>query len=188
MTTPDTRDTDHEAASAAFGERLFDAVLATMDLQAVYLGDRLGYYRALAAGPLTSAELAGRTGTAERYAREWLEQQAVTGLLETDPALDAGRRRYTLPDAYIAPLTEDLDLSHLAPLAQAVIGFVKQTDKLVEAFRSGGGVSWAEHGADAREGQAAANRPLFLGPLGREYLPSIPDVDAVLRAGGRVAD
>jgi SAM-dependent methyltransferase len=179
-TTPATTD--------ALVERLFGAVLATMDLHAVYLGDRLGYYRALTGGPLTSAELAGRTGTAERYAREWLEQQAVTGLLETDPALDAGRRRYTLPDAYIAPLTEDLDLSHLAPLAQAVIGFVKQTDKLVEAFRSGGGVSWAEHGADAREGQAAANRPLFLGPLGREYLPSIPDVDAVLRAGGRVAD
>jgi len=57
-----------------------------------------------------------------------------------------------------------------------------------EAFRNGGGVSWAQHGTDAREGQAGANRPLFLGPLGREYLPSIPDVDAALRAGGRVAD
>src|SRR3712207_7809787 len=52
-------------------------------------------------------------------------------------------------------------------------------------FRSGG-VSWAQQGEDVREAQAAANRPLFLGALGREYLPSVPQVDAVLRAGGRV--
>jgi SAM-dependent methyltransferase len=179
---PDTVDTD------TFVERLFGSVLATMDLQSVYLGDRLGYYRALAEAPLTSAELAARTGTAERYAREWLEQQAVTGILVTDPAVDADTRRYTLPTAYIAPLLDGLDLSHIAPFARAVVGFVKQTDLLLEAFRTGGGVSWAQHGADGREGQAGANRPLFLGPLGREYLPSIQDVDAALRSGGRAAD
>ena len=172
----------------ALVERLFGAVLATMDLHAVYLGDRLGFYRALAAGPLTSAELAARTATAERYAREWLEQQAVTGILDTDPEADAEERRYALPAAYVAPLTDELDLGHVAPFARATIGFVKQVDHLVEAFRTGGGVSWAQLGADAREGQAGANRPLFLGPLGREYLPSIPDVDVALRAGGRVAD
>ncbi len=185
-TAPATPDTP--SSGDALVERLFAAVLGTMDLHAVYLGDRLGYYRALAGGPLTSAELAARTGTAERYAREWLEQQAVTGILVTDPALDAARRRYTLPAASVGPLTDVLDLGHVAPFARAVIGFAKQTDLLLTAFRTGGGVSWAAHGADAREGQAAANRPLFLGPLGREYLPSIPDVDAALRAGGRVAD
>ena len=175
-------------AADALVERLFGAVLATMDLHAVYLGDRLGFYRVLAAGPLTSAELAARTATAERYAREWLEQQAVTGILDTDPEADAGERRYTLPAAYVAPLTDELDLGHVTPFARATIGFVKQVDHLVEAFRTGGGVRWAQLGADAREGQAGANRPLFLGPLGRQYLPSIPDVDAALRAGGRVAD
>jgi SAM-dependent methyltransferase len=185
-TAPATPDTP--SSGDALVERLFAAVLGTMDLHAVYLGDRLGYYRALAGGPLTSAELAARTGTAERYAREWLEQQAVTGILVTDPALDAARRRYTLPAASVGPLTDVLDLGHVAPFARAVIGFAKQTDLLLTAFRTGGGVSWAAHGADAREGQAAANRPLFLGPLGREYLPAIPDVDAALRAGGRVAD
>jgi 2-polyprenyl-3-methyl-5-hydroxy-6-metoxy-1,4-benzoquinol methylase len=175
-------------AADALVERLFDALLATMDLHAVYLGDRLGFYRALAAGPLTSAELAARTATTERYAREWLEQQAVTGILDTDPETDAEERRYALPTAYVAPLTDELDLGHVTPFARATIGFVKQVDHLVEAFRTGGGVSWAQLGADAREGQAGANRPLFLGPLGRQYLPSIPDVDAALRAGGRVAD
>ena len=177
-----------EAASDAFVERLFSAVLATMDLHAVYLGDRLGYYRALADGALTSAELAARTATAERYAREWLEQQAITGILETDSRDSAAERRYTLPAGHVGPLTDVLDLGHVAPFARATIGFVKHVDLLQDAFRTGGGVSWAQHGADAREGQAGANRPLFLGPLGREYLPSIPDVDAALRAGGRVAD
>jgi SAM-dependent methyltransferase len=186
MTTLET--TTDTTATDAFVERLFGSVLAALDLQAVYLGDRFGYYRALADAPLTSAELAARTGTAERYAREWLEQQAVTGILTTDPDVDAAERRYTLPAGYVAPLVEALDLAHFAPFVRFVVGSMKQTDLLVEAFRTGGGVSWAQHGADAREGQAAANRPLFLGPLGREYLPSIPDVDAALRAGGRVAD
>ena len=181
-TRPDTADTD------AFVERLFGSVLAALDLHAVYLGDRFGYYRALADGPHTSAELAARTGTAERYVREWLEQQAVTGILVTDPEVDAAHRRYTLPAAHVAPLTDALNLSHFAPFVRFVVGSMKQTDLLAEAFRTGGGVSWAQLGADAREGQAGANRPLFLGPLGREYLPAIPDVDAALRAGGRVAD
>lgn len=59
--------------------RLFSSLVDAFDLFAVYLGDRLGYYRALATDPVTSGELAAATGTAERYAREWLEQQAVTG-------------------------------------------------------------------------------------------------------------
>jgi 2-polyprenyl-3-methyl-5-hydroxy-6-metoxy-1,4-benzoquinol methylase len=195
MTTLETRPEIVESpapepgATDTFVERLFGSVLAALDLQAVYLGDRLGYYRALAEGALTSTELAARTGTAERYVREWLEQQAVTGILMTDDRVtDALARRYTLPAPYVAPLTDALDLSHFAPFVRFVLGSLKQTELMVEAFRTGGGVSWAQHGADLREGQAAANRPLFLGPLGQEYLPSIPDVDSALRAGGRVAD
>lgn len=163
-------------------DRLFDAVLATMDLHAVYLGDRLGYYRALSAAdtPLTPDELAARTGTVERYAREWCEQQAVTGIL----TLSDGR--FALPDENRAALVDVLSLDHVAPLAKTVVGFLKQTDALVEAFRTGGGVPWSAHGADAHEGQAALNRPLFLGPLATEYLPSVPALDAAAR--GRVAE
>ena len=177
-------------ATDTFVERLFGSVLAALDLQAVYLGDRLGYYRALAEGALTSTELAARTGTAERYVREWLEQQAVTGILVTDDRVaDALARRYTLPAPYVAPLTDALDLSHFAP-------FVRFVRRFAQADRpAGGGVPHRRRGelGSARRGRSArarpaANRPLFLGPLGREYLPSIPDVDAALRAGGRVAD
>ncbi|GAA4686406.1 class I SAM-dependent methyltransferase [Pseudonocardia yuanmonensis] len=186
-TAPATDATTDTAGSLT--ERLFGAVLATMDVHAVYLGDRLGYYRALAEGAaLTPSELAGRTGTAERYTREWCEQQAVTGILRADDEPDGTARRYTLPAEHRAALVEVLSLDHVVPLARFAMGCAKQADLLAEAFRTGGGVSWAQHGADAREAQAAANRPMFLGPLGHEYLPSVPDVDATLRAGARVAD
>jgi SAM-dependent methyltransferase len=194
MTATDTvaTGTIETTGTESLTERLFGAVLATMDLHAVYLGDRLGYYRALAEGTdgtaLTPTELAERAGTAERYTREWCEQQAVTGILVADAEPDGTARRYSLPPDHRAALVEVLSLDHVVPLARAVIGFAKQTDLLAEAFRTGGGVSWAQHGPDAHEGQAAANRPLFLGPLGREYLPSVPDLDATLRAGARVAD
>jgi SAM-dependent methyltransferase len=189
MTTVETAPVQTTEKSAeGLVERLFGAMLATMDVHAAYLGNRLGYYRILAEQPVTSSELAARSGTAERYAREWLEQQAVTGILDTDADVDAFERRYTLPAAYVGPLVDAVDADHFAPFLQFVVGAVKQTERLVEAFRTGGGVSWAELGTDARQGQGGANRALFLGPLGREYLPSIPDVNAALRAGGRVAD
>lgn len=169
-------------------DRLFAAVLATIDVQSVCFGDRLGYYRALAdGGPQTPAELAARCGTVERYTREWLEQQAVTGLLEVDDPR-APDRRFALPPAHVEALTDQLSPNHLVPLARFLVGAGKHVDALVEAHRTGGGVAWAELGDDVREAQAAANRPLFLGALGREHLPSVPELDAVLRAGGRVAD
>lgn len=169
-------------------DRLFAAVLATIDVQSICFGDRLGYYRALAdGGPQTPAELAARCGTVERYTREWLEQQAVTGLLEVDDPR-APDRRFALPPAHVEALTDQLSPNHLVPLARFLVGAGKHVDALVEAHRTGGGVAWAELGADVREAQAAANRPLFLGALGREHLPSVPELDGVLRAGGRVAD
>jgi 2-polyprenyl-3-methyl-5-hydroxy-6-metoxy-1,4-benzoquinol methylase len=183
--------TAHETAhtTEALVERLFGSVLAALDLQAAYLGDRLGYYRALADSPgSTSSDLAAGTETAERYAREWLEQQAVTGFLTASDHEDAAERRYTLPAAFVEPLTDVLSPNYLLPLTQLVGGVGKQLDALVAAYRDGSGVSWEQQGDDAREAQAAANRPMFLGALGRDYLPSISTVDAALRAGGRVAD
>ncbi|WP_300013536.1 class I SAM-dependent methyltransferase [Pseudonocardia sp.] len=167
-----------------FGERLFGAVLGLQLAQSTYLGDRLGYYRALAAGgPLTPAELAARTATAERYAREWLEHQAVCGVLTVDDG-----HTFSLPPGTAEVLTDELSPNHVLPLARMCVGLGQHMDALAAAYRSGGGVSWAEFGADAREGQAAMNRPLLLGPVPREYLPSVPGIAAVLERGGRVAD
>jgi SAM-dependent methyltransferase len=189
-TTTDGAATAGDDATAAFAQRVLTAVLGAQEVQAMYLGDRLGYYRALAAeGPATPAELAGPDGSSPRYAQEWLEHQAVAGYLEVeDPAVEAASRRYSLPPGATEVLTAELSLDHVLPLARFTAALGKQLDALVDAYRTGGGVSWATFGDDAREAQAEANRPLFLGPLAREHLPAIPDVDAALRAGGRVAD
>ncbi|OHV45011.1 SAM-dependent methyltransferase [Parafrankia soli] len=188
------------AAVEAFTQRVFDAVLGAQEVQAIYLGDRLGYYAALAErGPLTSSELADATGSTERYAREWLEHQAVCGYLtvaadvDQDENADRGAgealsRRYLLPAGHAEVLADVDSLNYLAPLARFVAGAGRQLGEIAEAFRTGGGVSWERFGADAREAQAAANRPMFLSLLCQELLPAAPEVHATLVAGARVAD
>ncbi|MQA17219.1 MAG: methyltransferase domain-containing protein [Pseudonocardiaceae bacterium] len=188
----ETARTDHSTTDA-FVERFFSAVLGAQFTQAAYLGDRLGWYRALAdAGALTSVELAARTATAERYAREWLEHQAVCGVLTVDNADDAAaapqQRRFRLSAGHAEVLTSEESLSYLMPLARMMVGLGKHMDALLDAYRTGGGVSWAEFGEDPREAQGAQNRPMFLRALGTDYLPRVPEVHAELRAGGRVAD
>jgi 2-polyprenyl-3-methyl-5-hydroxy-6-metoxy-1,4-benzoquinol methylase len=174
----------------AFSERVFGAILGTQQLYAIYLGDRLGWYRSLAEdGPATAPELAQRTGTAARYAREWLEQQAVCGYLEVDDSTaEPDQRRFSLPPEHAQVLAEELSVSYLTPMARALVAPGRQIDALVEAYRTGGGVSWEQQGVDAREGQAGANRPFLLLSFARDYLAAIPTVDAALRAGGKVAD
>jgi SAM-dependent methyltransferase len=163
-----------------------------MDLFAVYLGDRLGYYQALAGSePATSQDLAARTGTAERYAREWLEQQAVSGILAVDdPAAAPDARRYSLPAGYEDVLVNPESLSTMTPMAQLMAGCVRPLPQLLDAFRTGGGVPFADYGEDLAQGQAGATRPLFQQQLAREWLPMIPDIDARLRSEppARVAD
>lgn len=194
MTTTDMDATPAPTATGTtadeFASRLLGAVLGAQEVQAVYLGEQLGWYRALAgAGPLTSTELAGRTGTAERYAREWLEHQAVCGYLTVgDPGAGPTERRYVLPPGHAEVLTDEDSLAYVAPLARFVTAAGRHLDSIAEAYRTGEGVSWERFGDEAREAQAAANRPLFLHQLGQEILPSLPDVHARLTAGGRVAD
>ena len=168
---------------------MLSAVVGALELAAVDLGDRLGWYRALADAPGTAPELAARTGTDPRYAREWLEQQAVAGYLAVDDVRsDPEQRCYSLPPEHRAVLVDEVDPMFMTPLAQMAMALVRNTARLAEIYRSGNGLSWAELGPDARRAQAAANRPFFLGPLVTEVLPSLPEVDAALRAGGRVAD
>src|SRR5690606_35990070 len=144
-----------------------------MDLFAVYLGDRQGYYRALdEGGPATSGELASRTGTAERYAREWLEQQAVTGILTVDdPAVPFDARRYRLPAGYEEVLANPQSRSAMTPMAQLMAGCVRPLPHLLDAYRTGGGVPFAAYGEDLVQGQAASTLPLFHTQLAQAWLP-----------------
>ncbi len=176
----------------ALADRLFQAAIGSMELITVYLGDRLGLYRALAdSGPATSAEIAARTETAERYVREWLEQQAVAGILDVeDSGEEATKRRYRLPPGHDEVLLDHDSLSYMAPLARYMAGLAYPLPAILEAFRTGGGVAYSDYGVDAREAQAAMNRPQYLNLLGTEWLPAIRDVHARLQAEppARVAD
>jgi 2-polyprenyl-3-methyl-5-hydroxy-6-metoxy-1,4-benzoquinol methylase len=171
--------------------RLTESALNTMEICCVYLGDRLGLYRALRSGlPTTAPELAAATGINRRYAREWLEQQAVAGILEVDSAADPEARRYALPAEHAEVLLDPDSLSWFAPVVQLVVGLTRPLPALLEAFRSGEGISWSAFGSDPREGQAGQNRPAFLKLLGTEWLPAIPDIHARLAGDppARVAD
>ena len=182
---------DDAEARDALASRLFEAALGTFDLAAVHVGERLGFYAALADGPRTAPELAAATGTAPRYVREWLEQQAVTAILDVDdPDAGAEERRYSLPPGHRDVLIHPESLAFMAPVARAMMGIAAQAPRLIAAFRSGEGLAWEAYGADVREAQASINRPMFANLLGPEWLASIPDVDARLRADppARVAD
>jgi 2-polyprenyl-3-methyl-5-hydroxy-6-metoxy-1,4-benzoquinol methylase len=176
----------------ALVERLMRATAGVFDVYTTYLGERLGLYRGLAeAGPSTSTELARRSGTHERYVREWLEQQTVVGTLGVDdPCGGPLQRRYCLPAAHTEVLLDRDSPSYLAPLVRLMMGTVRPFDAVLEAFRSGRGVPFGEFGADMREGQGGLNRTAFLQQLGQVWLPSVPDVHARLLAepSARVAE
>ncbi|MDI9916123.1 class I SAM-dependent methyltransferase [Rhodococcus sp. IEGM 1379] len=177
---------DENNASEILADRLFAATIGAAELQAVYLGDRLGWYRALADhGPLTSTELADRTATVERYAREWLEHQAVSGYLDVSADSD---RRYSLSAEHAAVLLDCDSLLYLTPLSRLFVATTTSMPRLLDAYRHGGGVTWESMGADAREGQALMNRPMYLRQLCQEFLPTIADLHATLTGGAKVAD
>jgi 2-polyprenyl-3-methyl-5-hydroxy-6-metoxy-1,4-benzoquinol methylase len=173
-------------------ERLFGSALGAMDLLCVYLGDRLGMYRALAeSGSSTSAELASKAGVNERYAREWLEQQALTGILEAvDPHASDAERRYAVPAGHDEVLLDRASLNHMAPMAQLVVACALPIHSVLEAFATGDGVPYADYGADLHEGQARFTQPLFDNLLATEWLPAVPSIHDRLNGDppARVAD
>ena len=174
--------TQQIASPEEFAGRVFESAVAGIEVLSIYLGDRLGYYRALAAGPATAGELASRAGTNERYTREWLEQQATAQILRVE-ATDTSTPRFALPEGYEAVLVDDLSPAYVAPIGRFLKVMGAVAEPLLEAYRTGGGVSWAQMGPDARESQAAFNRPFYTGFLA-DYLQQIPEVDAALRSPG----
>lgn len=168
--------------------RIFEDGRAWAELMSVYLGDRLGWYRSLAEdGPATPGELAARTGTNARYAREWLEFQAVNSILVPDDSHDAETRRFRITDAAIEALTDERSVRYIAPMARMFAAAAAAMPALLEAYRTGGGVSWGELGEDAREAQSDINRPWF-DQLG-SALAGVDHLHRALSApGARVAD
>jgi len=170
--------------------RLFEATLGAFDLLTIHLGAELGLYRALSQrDAMTAPELAAAAGIAPRYAREWLEQQAVAALLDVDdPGAEPDTRRYALPAGYDEVLVDPTSPASMTGMAQWLVGGGASMADLIEAYRTGGGVPWDLH-PDVVIAQDRTNRPQFIHSLTQDWLPALGDIDARLRTdGGRIAD
>lgn len=173
-----------EGVLMSFVFRAVDEVGATLNAALVVLGDKLGYYRALAdGGALTPPELAERTGTAEPYAREWLNAQAAGQFVRYEP--DTGR--YVLPAEHAVALTDEDSPAFLPGLFQIALGTVADSAHIVEAARDSAGVGWHEHSTDVHLGCERFFRPSYLAHLVDDWLPAAGAADK-LREGAAVAD
>ena len=172
--------------------QLLGSTIGALELLHVYVGYRLGLYKTLAAhASLTPTELAAAAGINARYAREWLEEQAVAGIISVEPGSATGaERRFSLSPAQAEVLNDPESTNFLAPLSTGVAGIAAILPEILEAFCTGGGVPYEAYGADMRTSIAELNRPGFLRLLGTSWFPSVPDIDRRLRAEppARVAD
>ena len=158
---------------------------ATLNTALVAIGDRLGLYRAMAgAGPVTPAGLAERTGTAERYVREWLNAQAAGGYVTYDP----GTATYELPPEHALALADEDSPAFLAGFFQIAAATVRDAPRLLDAFRSGAGLGWHEHDEDVFHGCERFFRTGYRTNLVPAWIPALDGVEAKLRAGASVAD
>lgn len=173
-----------------FGESVFEATLGAMELTVMHLGRRLGLYRALRGEPgVAPGELAERVGADPRYVREWLEHQAVAGVLTVeDPGREPDRRRYALPEAHAVALLDEDHSAYVGALADLPPVIAHTLDMVADAFRTGAGVPFAAYGV--HDMQAGFTRPMFASALVADWLPALPDLHARLAAGEplRVAD
>jgi 2-polyprenyl-3-methyl-5-hydroxy-6-metoxy-1,4-benzoquinol methylase len=166
-----------EAKVEEFAGNLFMAGLAAMELANVELGIRLGLYEAMVGGgAVTAAELSKAASIGERYAKEWLEQQAVAGVVEVE-----GTDRFTLPNAHAHVLLDDDSEACMKPIAAVVPWLKGSIDIMESAFRTGEGVAFGDF--DLHDVQAAFTRPVFVNHLTQLWLPALPDVQAKLDSG-----
>lgn len=177
----------------ALAEAIFQATIGAQELLHIYLGDRLGLYAALSElDTATPAELAEAADIAPRYAREWLEQQAVAGVLDlAQDSTDPNARRFRLPAAAAEVLCDPDSRYFMVPLAQLSVSIAQALPHVMAAFLNGGGVAFEAYGADAREGIERVNRPMFGTQLAQEWIPAMPDIHDRLRGAeppARVAD
>jgi SAM-dependent methyltransferase len=168
----------------AFVFRAVDEVGATLNAALVVMGDKLGYYRAMAEGPTTPSRLAAATGTAEPYAREWLNAQAAGNIVSYDP----GSGEYTLPPEQVVAFTDESSPAFLPGFFQIALGTVSDSARIVELARSGAGYGWHEHNHDVHDGCERFFRPSYNAHLVAEWLPALDGVVAKLERGARVAD
>ncbi len=171
-----------DAQEALVGQLVAGATGA-FELLSVWVGQRLGAYAALDAGPATPQELARRAGVDERYTREWLEHQAAAGIVSVDdPAADPEQRRYRLSPAHREVLLDETSPYYATPLAMALAGVAPVLTQLLQAYRTGAGVQYAEYGEEMRDHNASMNRPMYEHDLASSWIPAVPGLAERLSA------
>ena len=150
----------------------------------VVIGDSLGLYRALAAKPLTSAELAAKTETDERYVREWANSQAAGGYVQYDPATQT----YGLSEEQAFALATEGSPAFVPGAFQLALAALRSVPKVTQAFRTGLGVGWHEHDAGLFHGTERFFRPGYAANLVQAWIPALDGMQARLEAGCHVAD
>jgi len=170
----------HEFVMKAVGE-----MGAAMNAALILIGDKLGLYKAMAGSvPMTSAELAARTNTTERYVREWLSAQAAGGFV----TYDAASGKFTLPPEQAMALADEQSPVFLPGFFQVLSACIIDEPKITEAFRTGKGVGWHEHHHNLFAGTERFFRPNYRSNLISSWIPSLGDTEAKLKSGARVAD
>ena len=158
---------------------------AVISAPLMVIGEKLGLYKAMAgAGALTSAEVAERTGVAERSVREWLRNQAAGGYL----TYDAGSDRYTLPDEHAMALADEESPVYVLGAFELVESLYADGEQITESFRTGNGMGWHEHDHRLFRGTERFFRPGYKAHLVAEWIPALDGVSEKLERGALVAD
>src|SRR5437588_5225621 len=169
----------------AFLGQLVGELGATVNAGLIVLGDRLGLYKAMAqSGPITSAELAEKTGTAERYTREWLNAQAAGNFVTYDPAT----QRYELPAEHALALANEDSPAFVCGAFELATASLKSESQIESAFRTGAGFGWHQHDLGVSTGCERFFRPGYNANLVSSWLPALEGVEAKLGVGAKVAD
>jgi SAM-dependent methyltransferase len=158
----------------------------------VYVGDKLGLYKAMAeaqeegvgVGSMTSEELASKTGTVERCVREWLANQAAGGYIKYDSIT----RKYSLPKEHAMVLVDENSTVYMMGGFQATSAYFRETSKIIEAFRTGKGLSWADHDPELYQASARFYKPVYIANLVSSWVPSLDagKVEKKLKEGGAI--
>jgi SAM-dependent methyltransferase len=158
---------------------------AALSSSLVYIGQKLGLYKALAAGDaLTPAELAEKTSTNERYVREWLINQAASGYVD----YDAGSGRYSLSPEQALALTDDSSPFYVGGGFYVIKAMTQAVNRIEDYFKNGGGMLWGDHDADLFVGTERFFRPGYAAHLIASWIPALTGVEEKLKTGGKVAD
>lgn len=183
MSTAQVPTLDMNKLNAFIGQFVTD-LGAAVHTGMVVIGERLGLYKALAGEPMTSAQLAAKTKTDERYLREWLASQAAGGYITYYEKTN----KFGLSEEQAFTLVNEDSPAYLPGAFELALGSLAAVPRITESFRTGEGMGWHEHVDGVFHGCEKFFRPGYAANLVSTWIPSLRDVEAKLKAGARVAD